>query len=114
MSNTVCRYGTVKCDFCQEEACYDARIPSLGQWGNLCERHFEAFGCKLGTGNGQAFVARFKNLSAVAKVRAVKYIRKKLVKQYGKCQLTDEDIIKEYIIKPNQLFYLSGEVCEEE
>ena len=43
------------CDVCHKPATYDARIPGQG-WANLCEDHFKAYGCKLGTGNGQKLV----------------------------------------------------------
>lgn len=47
-----------KCDFCKEEAQYDARVPEMGCWANLCTKHFKAFGCKLGTGKGQKLLIK--------------------------------------------------------
>ena len=46
-----------ECDICPNgtKAEYDARTPS-GQWGNLCERHFNNLGCQLGLGRGQKLV----------------------------------------------------------
>ncbi len=48
------------CDICRAEghqaaALYDAAIPG-GPWANLCQVHFEALGCQLGTGRGQKLV----------------------------------------------------------
>lgn len=42
------------CDLCGDgtEARFDARIPG-SSWANLCKRHFDAAGCRLGTGLGQ-------------------------------------------------------------
>lgn len=42
-----------KCDFCDERAKYDVRIPLFSTWGYVCETHFQQFECKLGTGRGQ-------------------------------------------------------------
>lgn len=35
-----------KCDFCDDEALYDARIPLYGCWGYVCELHKQMFECK--------------------------------------------------------------------
>lgn len=48
------------CDFCRmdgktEPAEYDARVRG-GGWGNLCQHHFDMYGCSLGTGRGQKLV----------------------------------------------------------
>lgn len=35
----------------------DASIPTAGgRWGHVCRRHFDDFGCRLGTGLGQRYV----------------------------------------------------------
>jgi len=44
-----------KCDFCDEKARYDAKLPS-GPWAYLCETHYFAHGCRLGLGKGQRLV----------------------------------------------------------
>ena len=45
-----------KCDFCDNEAHYDART-RVGVWAYLCEEHFKVYGTgRLGTGYGQKFV----------------------------------------------------------
>lgn len=52
------------CDMCKvegrtEPAEYDARIRATGgRWGNLCQRHFDQFRCRLGLGMGQKLVVR--------------------------------------------------------
>lgn len=51
-------YGDITvCDYCRGpfrgDVMYDA---SLGiAWGNVCQRCFDALGCKLGTGFGQKY-----------------------------------------------------------
>ena len=50
------------CDLCKmegknEPAEYDARTRT-GQWGNLCQDHFDQQGCRLGLGFGQKLVLR--------------------------------------------------------
>jgi len=47
------------CDMpgCDEPAEYDAKTRS-GQWGNLCQTHFDSNGCSLGLGRGQKLVLR--------------------------------------------------------
>lgn len=47
------------CDMpgCDEPAEYDAATRS-GQWGNLCQTHFDDQGCSLGLGKGQKLVVR--------------------------------------------------------
>lgn len=37
-----------KCDFCDERAKYDARIPLFATWGYVCETHFQQFDCQIG------------------------------------------------------------------
>jgi len=59
-SVTVDKYP--KCDFCATEivdsaARYDAKTMG-GPWANMCERHFEAHGVGLGTGQGQRLIER--------------------------------------------------------
>jgi hypothetical protein len=54
------------CEVCRAEgqqtpALYDARIPGSGQWGNLCQVHFDGLGCRLGLGMGQALVKDTRN-----------------------------------------------------
>jgi len=48
------------CDLCKmegrkEPAEYDAKIPG-SSWANVCQEHFDKFGCSLGTGRGQKLV----------------------------------------------------------
>lgn len=52
------------CDFCAEskvtptpKALYDGRT-TFGQWANMCENHFRAYGVGLGLGKGQKLVDR--------------------------------------------------------
>ena len=50
------------CDMCRmegkdEPAEYDARTRN-GQWGNLCQDHFDQQGCRLGLGFGQKLIVR--------------------------------------------------------
>ena len=45
---------SVKCDFCDKEAKYDARTIA-GPWANLCENCFKLLGMGLGTGKGQKY-----------------------------------------------------------
>jgi hypothetical protein len=33
----------------------DARVPLLATWAYVCKEDFDAYGCELGTGKGQAF-----------------------------------------------------------
>ena len=41
------------CDMCQTKtAKYDARIPAVGSWANVCEDCFKKYGCSLGVGKG--------------------------------------------------------------
>ena len=47
-----------KCDFCSEQAHYDARIPAYATWGYVCETHFQQFECKLGLGRGQKLILK--------------------------------------------------------
>jgi len=47
-----------KCDFCDEKARYDARIPLYAIWGYVCETHFQQFECKLGPGRGQRLILK--------------------------------------------------------
>ena len=53
-TNTVTVTALPSCDLCPTPtpAKYDARIPGLS-WGNLCQTHFDAYGCELGIGKGQ-------------------------------------------------------------
>ena len=47
------------CSICNKSfdgVMYDARIPTIGSWVNLCRRCFDRFGCELGTGRGQKYV----------------------------------------------------------
>ena len=43
----------MKCDFCNNIALYDVNIALLGGWANVCQAHFNQYGCKLGLGYGQ-------------------------------------------------------------
>lgn len=44
----------MNCDLCQKnQAVYDARIPSVGSWANVCQSCFINQGCCLGVGHGQ-------------------------------------------------------------
>lgn len=57
MSNTSVTVAVLpKCDFCDDQAHYDAKIPMYGSWANVCERHFKRFGCSVGLGKGQKLV----------------------------------------------------------
>ena len=57
MDNTTAKVAQLpKCDFCDERAKYDARIPLFATWGYVCETHFQQFDCKLGLGNGQKLI----------------------------------------------------------
>lgn len=41
---------------------YDAKIPSMSPlWGLLCHSCFTAYGCKLGTGQGQKYDTKTLN-----------------------------------------------------
>ena len=57
----VCKLeATAKGDFSEcktEPAEYDAQIPG-SSWANLCQHHFDLFGCSLGLGMGQKLVVR--------------------------------------------------------
>lgn len=46
------------CDFCKDgtKAKYDARIPRMGGWANVCESHFQLECCSLGLGLGQELI----------------------------------------------------------
>lgn len=47
------------CNLCNGDfdgVMYDARIPAVGSWANLCQKCFDRCGCQLGTGQGQKFV----------------------------------------------------------
>jgi len=46
------------CDFCDERAKYDVRIPFFATWGYVCETHFQQFECTLGTGRGQRLILK--------------------------------------------------------
>ena len=48
------------CDICGKGAKYDARIPRLGKWGNLCQICFDAEHCSLGLGKGQELIVKEK------------------------------------------------------
>ena len=58
-TNTVTVDELPDCNFCTgtnpTPAKYDARIHG-GSWGYVCQTHFMAFGCELGTGKGQMLV----------------------------------------------------------
>lgn len=45
-----------KCDFCDNTAVYDARIPFASCWANVCEECFKKYKCSLGLGKGQKYV----------------------------------------------------------
>lgn len=50
------------CDVCArrgfvKDARYDARL-DFGPWANVCEEHFIAYECSLGTGRGQELKLR--------------------------------------------------------
>jgi hypothetical protein len=51
--------GTVEdCNVCGDvltKDMYDARIPHVGSWANICYACFREYGCKLGTGHGQHY-----------------------------------------------------------
>lgn len=49
-----------KCDFCDKEALYDAKVPGMG-WAYHCKYHFSIHGCSLGTGKGQLLVVKEAN-----------------------------------------------------
>lgn len=51
-----------KCDFCDERAKYDARIPAFATWGYVCPTHFQQFDCKVGLGKGQRLVLKRRML----------------------------------------------------
>jgi len=44
-----------KCDFCDNEAVYDAKTHK-GPWAFLCEQHFQEHAIGLGIGKGQKLV----------------------------------------------------------
>lgn len=53
------------CDFClmdgkEVKAKYDAKVNYIWwggtAWGNLCQKHFDLFKCKLGLGYGQELI----------------------------------------------------------
>jgi hypothetical protein len=50
----LCKYG-IGCRKVETIALYDART-SNGQWGFLCQTHYESENCRLGTGFGQRLV----------------------------------------------------------
>ena len=57
MSNTSVTVAVLpKCDFCDDQAHYDTKIPMYGSWANVCERHFKMHRCSLGLGKGQRLV----------------------------------------------------------
>lgn len=43
------------CSACLSDTFYDARVPELGGWTNLCPICFKELNCRLGQGNGQRF-----------------------------------------------------------
>jgi hypothetical protein len=43
-----------KCNFCDKPARYDANLGMA--WGNVCQDHFNQFGCSLGLGKGQELI----------------------------------------------------------
>ena len=48
-----------QCDWCEDQilgVMYDARIPKIGQWANLCPSCFWNLDCTLGTGRGQRYM----------------------------------------------------------
>ena len=52
MSTKVVVASKPPCDFCGDQAQYDART-TKGSWANMCESCFTIFGVSLGTGKGQ-------------------------------------------------------------
>ena len=47
------------CDTCHTnitDEFYDARLPRLGGWANVCHTCFIQYGCSLGVGYGQHYV----------------------------------------------------------
>ncbi len=51
-----------RCDFCGDQpvrrlAKYDGRTLG-GQWGYMCQEHFEDYGIGLGTGKGQRLILK--------------------------------------------------------
>ena len=42
------------CDICHKPALYDANL-GMG-WGNVCQVHFNQFGCTIGLGKGQKYI----------------------------------------------------------
>lgn len=60
----VCVKALPTCDICTDHknALYDARVPFLGCWANICQEHFDKEHCSLGLGQGQAYVVRFDAL----------------------------------------------------
>ena len=53
----------IKCDLCNNLAKYDANIGIA--WANVCQSHFNAFGCKLGTGYGQILKSTTSETSSI-------------------------------------------------
>lgn len=40
---------------CKNIAKYDCKL-SIGPWGYVCQKHFEAYNCELGLGKGQELI----------------------------------------------------------
>lgn len=104
-------YKIPKCDFCSKTALYDARLPLVGCWANVCQEHFVKHECSLGTGKGQALIATYDDLTPEAQAEAIKTVRSHIADEEGSCTLSDEEIIR-YISDGYKLFYGTGEVYE--
>lgn len=50
--------GKRMCDVCEgfkvsaQPAVYDALLPGVGTWADVCQHHFEMYGCETGLGKG--------------------------------------------------------------
>lgn len=49
-----------KCNFCKEDAHFDAKT-TMGPWANMCGVHMHKYGIGLGTGLGQELIRRSDN-----------------------------------------------------
>lgn len=106
-------YAIPKCDICDKEAKYDARLPSGICWANLCQEHFDLYECSLGMGYGQALLVKFDLLSADAKKAAMTSVRLDLYSIFPDARYTDEDI-EEYCLKAKLNFYTDGRMVHNE
>lgn len=51
----------IRCDYCSQPlvaVAYDAAIPRMNRWANICQVCFDKHGCALGLGLGQQYMLK--------------------------------------------------------